>query len=172
MAALFVANTSKQNQIFMYRLPEHAIPKYAEIRPGTQVKIPGDLSPEALRLIVEHTAPYGIKAVTELPRNRDFVGLCYSVDKPVQFDHLFSTFEQNDTVLNEKAEERREDQAAIIAQEIQNTMREVGVEVPRAEVTMVEETKDTPRVANGYEVTSPGVAPRHGGKPGRRSDRR
>lgn len=171
MASLFIANTSKQHQIFMYRLPEHAIPKYADIRVGTQVKIPGDLSPEAIKLIVEHAAPYGLKAVSELPRNRDFVGLCYSVNEPVKLDHLFSTFEHNDVVLNDKAEERREDQAAIIAQEIQNAMREVGVEVPRAEVTMVEDTKDTPRVANGYEITAPGVAPKHGGKPGRRSDR-
>jgi hypothetical protein len=172
MPSLFIANTSKQNQIFNYRLPEHPIPKYVDIRVGTQVKIPGDLSPEAIKAIIEHATPYGLKAVNELPRNRDFVGLCYSINEPVKLDHLYSTFEQNDVVLNEKAEERREDQAAIIAQEIQNSMHEVGVEVPRAEVTMVEETKDTPRVANGYEVTAPGVAPKHGGKPGRRSDQR
>jgi hypothetical protein len=171
MASLFVANMSKQHQDFTFRLPGDPATKSQMIRVGTQQRIGGDLKPEIIAKIIEQHTPYGLKAARELPRNREFVGLCYSVDTPVQLEHWGQTLEMNDDVLNDRAEQRREDTAATIANSIQHAMQERGVTVPHAEVSIVEDARpgDTPRIARGYETSSEGQAPRHASKPGRRS---
>lgn len=164
MASLFIANTSKQHHDFAYRLPEEQNIRYETIRAGSQARIGGDLQRETIdRIIKQHTA-YGLKDVSDLPRNSAFVGLCFSIDKPVSFDTIMETFEQNDTAMNERAEDRREDVAAAISSEMQATLNANGASVQRTEVETVEDTKGTPAVASGYETVADGVEPKRGSK--------
>jgi hypothetical protein len=169
MAALYIANTTKQHVHFYYRLPEEPTPRFDEIRVGAQARIGGDLSHEVIQRIIKQHEPYGLRAEAELPRAKGFVGLCYSIDKPVKLDSLYGTFESNDTALNERAEERREESAAAIAEGIQSTLQASGGAVSRSEVEVVEDTRGTPAVASGYEVVSEGTEPRHGGKQSRKT---
>lgn len=165
MTTLYVANTSKQHNMFTFRLPEDLRPREVPIRVGAQVRI-SDLSPETAQRIIEQMSRYGLKSVAELQQNKGYVGLVYSIDKPVPLNNervLNDTFTNNDEVLNEQAEIRREGVAAAVADHIQTTMRQVDVPVPHAEVEMVEETRggNTPRLARGYEVHSEGARSRH-----------
>jgi hypothetical protein len=169
MAHLYIANTSKQHHDFAYRLPEEQNIRYEPIRAGSQVRLPGDLPHDLIQRIVKQHECYGMKSVSELQRNRHFVGLCYSVDKPISLDAIHETFETNDVAMNERAEDRREETAAAIGSEIQSTMQAHGANVSRSEVETIEDTKGTPTVASGYEILSEGTAPRHGSKPGRKT---
>jgi hypothetical protein len=172
MASLFIANTSKQHHHFYYRLPEDPVARFEEIRVGTQARIGGDLTHEAIQRIIKQHENYGLRAESELKNAKGYVGLCYSIDKPVKLDSLYSTFENNDVALNDRAEDRREDSAAAIASAITDTMASAGGAVHRTEVEVVEETRGgTPKVASGYEVTAEGTEPRHGAKSSRRSKR-
>lgn len=164
MAILYVANTSKQHHHFYYRLPEEPTARYEEIRIGTQARIGGeDLSLEIINRIIKQHEPYGLKAESDLGRTRGYVGLCYSIDKPVKMDSLLGAFESNDKALNERAEDLREETAVAVANGIQSTLEASGGTMNRAEVETVEDTRGTPSVATGYETTREGVEPRHTG---------
>jgi hypothetical protein len=167
MPKLYVANMTKQNHDFAYRLKGQQAWKQPSIPVGQQIMF--DWPRELIDEVIQSKIHTGIINVIDLPRNREFVGLCYSIDKPVQLSAWDEALERNDTVLNEAAEARLEDVATTVAGNIQTQMRERGVEVPHAEVTTVEETRDTPRIAKGFEVVAEGAAPRHPGKPGRRA---
>jgi len=82
--------------------------------------------------------------------------------------------QHNDRALDERAAERREEQAAAISDNITSAMRERGVDVPRTELTIVEDTQRgaEPKVAEGFETVKEGVAPRHGNRMSRKAQRR
>ncbi len=173
MASLYVANTSKQHNHFYYRLPEDPVARYEEIRIGTQARIGGDLSHEVIQRIIKQHEVYGLRPESELKNAKGYVGLCYSVDKPVKMESLLGTFESNDVAMNERAEDRREETSAAIASGIQSTLEASGGTMNRAEVEVVEDTRGTPKVASGYETTREGVEPRHAGnRPSRAGKRR
>jgi hypothetical protein len=164
MATMYVANLNRQVNDFTYRLPEETKPKSIKIQIGQQVRL-GDMSQDTIDRIVQQMARYGLRNVTELQQTRGYVGLLYSVGKPVPLDNeriVDGTVEQNDAVLNASAETRREATAAVVASQIQSEMAQRGVQVPRAEIEIVEETRGaTPKLARGYEVVQPGMKSRH-----------
>lgn len=171
---LYVANLSKQNYSFAYRLPEERNNRQQDIRVGAQA-IVGDFALDTINYIVRQHEVYNIVNVKELKRTKGFVGICFSIDKPVQLDNadfVDETVERNDAALNDRAEERREEASASIAGQISDAMREHGVNVPRAEIEIKEETRGTPRINSGYEVVRDGVQPRHGGRHSNRHARR
>lgn len=171
---LYIANTTKQHHQFLYRLPEDSVPRSASVKIGTQEQLPGDFSPEQIQHIVDQKTPYGLKNWAEVKNTRDFVGLCYSVGKPVEMDHILTAVEHNDEVLDSAAEDRREVEAAVVANNIQSSMREVGVDVARTEVTMQEDTGKSgkePSVANGFEIgAKPDTTSKHGARKSRRAN--
>lgn len=173
MSVLYIANTSKQHHQFMYRLSAQQFPRPVDIRIGQQVRL--ELSREDIDKILHQHRRYGLRSVKELALNRDYVGLCYNIDAPVPLDNerlIFETFDHNDTVLNARADDRREEAAVAIASDITNVMQAHGVTVPRAEVEMIEETRGRPSVATGYEVTAEGVPSRHKGQVSSRANKK
>lgn len=173
MATLYVTNNTRQHHQFTYRVPESDKLHEQTIPAGQQVAVVRDAGLETIEFIVKHNRKYGLREANEAKNLRAFAPLTYTVDKPTTADRILETFESNDNALNDSAEQRREDQAAVIAEGIQSTMREHGVDVPRTEVTIVEDTKggQAPAVSEGYEIVAEGVQPRNGGKPGKRAAR-
>lgn len=172
MAKLFIANTTKQHHDFAYRIAEERQARQETIRAGTQMAIGGELTHDVIVSIIQQHEAYGLRDATTISRMRDFVGLCYSIDKPVPLDNMLYTFEKNDETLNDRAANRREQAAAAIAQNIQSSAAELGVRVPRTEVETVEETRGQPNVDNRFEILEQGVNSRHGAKPSTRSSGR
>lgn len=173
MARLYIANTTKQHHHFFYRLPEDSVPRGVMIKVGAQEQLPGDLSLENIERIIGQHERYGLKNWAGIKNAKDFVGLCYSIDKPILVDHILTAVEHNDDVLDTAADDRREVEAAAVAGSIQNSMREVGVNVARTEVTMQEDTGKSgkePRVANGFEIgPNPEVTSKHNARKSRRA---
>lgn len=163
MPKLFIANTSKQNHHFAFRLPEWQGPKFDMIQVGGQIAVCSgqDLSQDQVDFIIKSHVPYGLRSVTEAAKEKDFVGLCYSIGKPVTLDSFGKVFEHNEDAMKERAAERRQETVAAVAESLRNT----GAPMQRAEVEIIEETRGgaTPSISEGVEIVAPGVEPRHKG---------
>lgn len=169
MAHLFIANLTKQHHTFAYRPPEpdgkteSRELRFEQIGVGQQVRLGEDMNPEQIDAIIEQHAVYGLKDAKEIDRSREFVGLCYSIDKPVKLDAVVERIEKNAEVLDKKAQDRMEDLAGAVATGLEST----GAPLTHTEVEVVEQTKGgaTPSVNTGVEISS-GGKPRHNSKPG------
>lgn len=161
MPRLFICNTSKQHHDFTYKLPHENTFRMESIRSGSQIRLAMDMTADVIAEIIHQHTPYGLKDANKLSSVKEYVGLCYSIDKPVPLDNLLYLFETNGPKLNERAQVKREEVAVATAEQLSERMQELGVSVPRTEVTMEEDTKGTQSINEGYEVTQPGVAPKH-----------
>lgn len=155
---LFVANLSKHNFHFTYRLPEKQVIAI-DIPIGFQKQIGGDMSGAEIQHIVGHYAKYGMLPAREIQNLRQWTALCYSVDAPVDLDTFYEGYERNDTELTARSEETRAETAVAISAQTAQTL---NTPVHRTEVEMIEQTQGaTPRVAAGIEVVTEGTRPRH-----------
>lgn len=167
---LFIANLTKQHQIFLYRVLEESVPgghsRHQDIAIGTQVMLPSDFSTDQINAIIDHQKLYGIKSVEEAQQIKGFTGLVYSIGKPVQLNDegfVKDVLHHNDDTLTDRANDRRETTAAAITSNMQQLGRERGAPLQRTEVEQVEETTGTPQVAAGIETVVDNVAPRNQG---------
>jgi hypothetical protein len=156
---LYLANCTKQILDFQYRVPEDRskMPYRTSIAPGTQQVIWKPDSLPVLMAIVDQMRPYGLVAVNEVDRTREFIGFCYSIDKPVPMDVMMVADDHNTSVLTQRGVEMRKQTA--VAMEHQMFSENDGL--AHMELEIVEDTKgETPRVAEAIEVNR-----RNSGKP-------
>ncbi len=166
---LFVANLSKHNFHFTYRLPEQQIIAI-DIPIGFQQQIGGDMSGEEIQRIVKHYEKYGMLSAREVPNLRQWTALCYSIDKPVDLDTFYEGHERNDTEIQARSEETRAETVVAISNQ---TSQMLDTPIHRTEVELIEQTTgSTPRVAAGIEVVADGTRPRHELAPTQRRGRR
>ena len=164
MTILYVANTSKQYHQFLYRRPESlsTVPPL-DIPPGQQRALP-DLAQAEVDYIIAHHARYGMVPAKEAAKVKRFVGLCYSIDKPVSEDSLEVAYHHNDAVLKAVADVNRQKTAVAIADTLEKSLNDIHspVAVGRVEVEVAEDTKigQTQSLNEGVEVVKEGVAPR------------
>lgn len=148
---LWVANTTKKNVEFHYRLPEQPRPFVAHVPIGSQVPVhSGDLNSPMIDALIEQLRRYGAVPAEEVDRTREFIGLCYSVDTPVQAKRIQSAVEHNDDVLTERGQEIRTEaavaiheglsQAANNPRDLAETTVEVREEAKRGETPRVDQT--------------------------------
>ncbi len=171
MPSLYVANCSKQHHDFLYRIPETMQVKLQHIRAGEQARIGNrEFTIDQIEKVVADHRPYGLIPAQAVKNAKTFIGLCYSIDKPLTLDTILAGFGNNDDVLKDVAERRREDVAEKVVATIASTMRQVGVDVPQAEVSIVEDTQGgkPPSISKGYEAVAPGRTARHDSRPSKR----
>lgn len=138
MTTMYVANCTRQIQDFMYRLPEQTKVMKQIIDIGGQIRIPGDLSTPDVEAIVEQHAIYGMVRVDEIDRTKPFVGVCYSLDKPVSVDKIRIALQHNQDVLVERGRKIREETAV----SINNAMEDQTNALESLEVSIEEIEKD------------------------------
>ena len=110
---LFVANCSRQFQIFNYRLPEVPSPKAQGIEIGSQVRIGGEFAKPELDAVLKTLLMYGAKEQKVAADSEEVVPLVYSVDAPVRLLTIQKVIENNgDSLLRRGARFRK---AAAIA---------------------------------------------------------
>ena len=142
MSKLYIANTTKKLQIFHYRMPEDPRPQalMIHIRPGGQEVIPyRDLSPQAVEAIVAPHRPYGLISVDEVPRHKPFVGMCYSVDKPVPLERIQVGLKHNDELLAHQGRETRIAAAVALNNAIE---QQTGQQLSNLEISIEEENPE------------------------------
>lgn len=112
---IFVANTTKQNQSFHYRLPENQRLLVLNIPIGRQEPISrNELSTPEADAIIHQLRAYGAVRQDEVDRTKPFVGLCFSIDKPVKDTIIERVVGHNDDVLTERGAEIRKQAAVAI----------------------------------------------------------
>lgn len=139
MSKMYVANCTQQNQVFIYRLPESQRPFTIDIPIGGQVMLAGiggrELSTKDVDAVVAQHAIYGMVNVDELDRTKPFVGVCYSIDKPISADKIRRGVDHNRGVLIERGQEIQEHAAVGIRNRIDAEMPGIkGLEATVAEL--------------------------------------
>lgn len=116
---MYVANCTNQVQAFLYRAPGTKSNRNQPIDIGRQVQISGDLNTKDIEAIVEQHSKYGMVAVDEIDRTKAFVGVCYSIDKPVPIEKIKRAAEHNKGVLIEAGRENRKLAAVAVNNEVE-----------------------------------------------------
>lgn len=127
MTKLFIANCTKTHQDVHYTVRELNKVFKAPIKIGCQVQVWRDAPKEELEYIVDQLRKYGLKDSKEAYKDKNFVGLCYSFDKPVQADFLEAMIEKNYQLLDDKAQEDRVNTALVLNHSIQSSMEQNGM---------------------------------------------
>lgn len=109
---LHIANTTKQRHDFAYRKPETGRLVYHPINAGSQAVVIDGTRAE-IDLIIQQHAEYGLIDAAKIDQNRIYIGLCYSIDKPVASKVIEKAMRDNDGHLNRAAHDRR--QASVLA---------------------------------------------------------
>jgi hypothetical protein len=177
---LYISNTTKQNVDFFYRVLENPVARRQQIPIGGQIVISGDLSTPDVEYIIGQHRPYGMVSADELDRTKEFVGLCYSVDKPVTMIKIERTMRHNDAVLIKRGEEIRKEAAIASSNGLENSLVEQDRQesLRSFETTIVEEnsekrdTSDVKAISEGIRVRrseEPQPRPVNSGKARRRA---
>ncbi|NKR09650.1 hypothetical protein, partial [Escherichia coli] len=118
---LYIANTTKQRHIIIYR--KHETGRLFQITIDHAEQTRGlDGSTDEVDAVIQHHRVYCLVDSTNIDQNKDFVGLCYSINKPVSAAVIEKTIRDNDVHLTRNAHNLR--QASIIAHD--STLRESG----------------------------------------------
>lgn len=169
---LYIANCTQQNQVVFYRVPENPSPRQQHIDIGGQVQISGDLNPFQIEAIISQLRPYGMVAVDEIDRAKPFIGLCYSVDKPVKVDFILRAHKHNADVLTELGKQYRQEAAVATNQAIEGTLQgqaklnalDITIdEEPRKDGTATEFSEGV-RVTREVDEATPAPRKRAGGR--------
>lgn len=160
---LFIANTTKQVQDFYYRIPGHPsssgmMPLLQKIAMGGQICIPADLNTPEIDGIIEQHQGYGLISADKVDAAKGYVGLMYSIDKPVPAAKMAKLIGHNTDVMVERGQKNRES-AGIAALDQANQFlaeQRPGDAIDAFEMSVVEETRDpkdqSKEVAEGVRV--------------------
>ncbi|MFU0948670.1 hypothetical protein ACM26Q_23575 [Kluyvera ascorbata] len=144
---LYIANTTKQRQIFAYRKLETGRLIQIPINHGCQMMVL-DGSTEEVESVIQHHQVYGLIDSTKIDQSQAFVGLCYSLNKPVSASVIEKAIRDNDIHLTRGAHGRR--QASVVA--LDSALRDSGtgysgeMEVSAEQAKSREDSEDTPTV--------------------------
>lgn len=119
MAKLYIGNCTHQQHDFNYRRPEMKSVLMQTIQAGGQVPLTGDLSTHDIASIIEQHAKYGLVSVSDIDRTKPFIGLCYSIDKPISVENLRRGFMHNEAVLTQEGVKLREESAVALSNVIE-----------------------------------------------------
>lgn len=153
---LYVANATRQNVDFAYRIPEVNGMRMQPIGIGHQVKIsagPGGLNKQQIDAIIEQHRPYGLLEAREVTDKAGFTGLIYSVDRQVRVGDMEYAMQHNmEALLTLGAQIRREAAVATAAnlEGVLSERRDLNSSLRQVEMSAVEEE---PR--GGYRTASP-----------------
>lgn len=162
MPKMYVANCTQQNQIFSYRVKGSPSPRQQEIPIGGQIQLSGELSVEDIEYVVQQYGKYGFAAVNEIDRTRPFVGICFSLDKPISRDRIRQLLAHNEGVLVKLGKKIREEAAVALHEQAvmanEGPLRgDIGNEGAGLEVSISEEesrSNPNPKFSEGVRVVS------------------
>lgn len=120
---LYIANCTHQKHKFNYKLPESFQPFSMDIESGKQIELPEMTSNEIDYVISQHEG-YGLKDVRRI--NKEFSGLCFSIDKPISASKIKDGHYQNNENLEDMSQKIIETTAASALQNMEQKILETG----------------------------------------------
>lgn len=176
---MYIANGTKQVINFLYRLPEQNGVRSQNIPIGGQIALSDDLRREDIDYILSQHTRYGLLPVEEVKNPKTFVGMCYSIDKPVKIDSIEMLMTSNNDRLVERGREIRKEAAVASSAGIENEIAEKapgGFNLRNMEMEIIEENPErnqtTRPVAEGYRVSRDDEPSPSGNRAARRANRR
>lgn len=174
MPKIYVANTTVQNALLNYRLPEEVNAKSGrmmwsqklfveKIPAGGQVALAGgkEFTDDQFKHIFEHQAGhYGARRDGE--RARGFIGMIWS-DKPIKLGRIEDALEQNKAAAEARSDQMLDATAAALLDKQSERAQEAGTPVPqRVELEVAaDRSKDVDVAGKGSEAVQSGVTPRN-----------
>jgi len=142
-SALYVANCTMQDHLFIYHLAEARRESMVTIPAGQQRRIAGVQSPIDVDSIVEHHSRYGLRSVVEVGKAVGQVPLIYSLDKPISATRIVEQMNLNQRVLNRQGEEFRRAAAIQTHDWVEKKVQDMRLpgEVDEVEMAVVEEDR-------------------------------
>ena len=169
METLYIGNATRQNHTFTYCIVKGATYRELPIPPGTQARIPGELTPAMVDYIVTKQAKYGIVASDTIDQARGFHGLCYSINKPIDGMRLTLLMDHNIGQLATLGRQIREQTAVAQNAMLEQSLIENGraERITETEITVQQEQSDPkndqPQFSEGFRVIrNDNPAPRAG----------
>lgn len=156
---LFIANTTKQRHIFTFRQLETGRLRQIPIEHGSQMQVM-DGSTEEVEAVIQHHQVYGLVDSTKIDQSQAFVGLCYSINKPVPASVIEKTIRDNDGHLTRGAHNLR--QASIMA--LDSKLRESGTGYDGEMEFSVEQAKGRDETDDSPTVSETIATPKAGSK--------
>lgn len=139
---MFIANASRQDFRFQFRVPEHPKIMFEDIPSGGQIELGKDWGNEVIQSIVEQLQRFGAREAKDArgALRRFDSGLIYSVNKPVSQNEIFYAWEEKlDNAQDRSVYQASRASAAADLFHRENgnphgkrLAREVGMEVERA----------------------------------------
>ncbi len=158
---LYIGNATKQKQIFCYRVPEYAGYFQLPISIGQQEKVPLHLTQPQVASIIDQAKIYGAVDASEIDQNKQYIGLCYSISKPILASKLHKAIEDNISVLVKRGLKIRQEAAIFENNRLEQQIADAGL--PRLheyEQAVIEENFDTrdggKPIADGFIVRRTG----------------
>lgn len=163
---VYLANTTRQVQDFVWRSIGGKTPHRMQIDVGQQVQLPGDWNTQDIEYLEEQHRKYGLVKVDEIDRTRDFIGVCFSVDRPIPVEKIRRALQGNEAVLEARGRELRKQAAVAVTEQVRAAHPEAGLNA--MEITIQEQRDDgaDPAVNEGIRVANepPGSTPAGSGR--------
>ena len=103
---VYIANCTRQNWTYYYRLPEMHQNAHISIPSGNQERLGDRMSPNQFNALLEDLQRWGVKDFKDLKgKVEDFSGLLFSVDKPIKEDHFHIGLDKVIESANQRAVE-------------------------------------------------------------------
>ncbi len=143
---LYVGNATKQHFVFSYRMLGEEVggragANVARLLPipfGHQDVVPMDLETAEIDYIIKQNEKYGFMSADEAEKIKGvFVGIMYSIDKPITSSKFNFIMTKNMAVLVERGKQLQREAAIVIDQGIQRHLTEQGL----SSVTQVNKTE-------------------------------
>lgn len=157
MASLFVANTSKKHNEFVFRLPGITQTRRYVIPAGRQVEVLKNAQREEIDYVIAQHEPYGLVHESQIQKICKFSGTVYSIDKPVKVNSIEVALEKNAQILEQEGHEQRKIAAVAMNNSFAETLKDSKLK-PQTEMTLeieeipVEETDKRPMMTERIKV--------------------
>lgn len=119
---LFISNCSRQNHTFNYKLPEKQQSFGIAIPAGRQHMI--EQPEDVISYIISQHEPYGLQHRDKVDKN--FSGICYSLDKPLSSAQIIENAEQKLENLDDMSQAILEASAVALNNAVESAVIQSG----------------------------------------------
>jgi hypothetical protein len=137
---MWVANCTTQVWEFAYTLPGGKRSRRQIIEVGRQIRLAGELSPLDIQAIVRQWERYGLRPITEVKSLRDYTGLIFSLDGPINPEkYVKPVLIVNHDVLEERGRQQRIEAGIASAAQLSESAKAAGMPMGDLEVSIIED---------------------------------
>ena len=170
---LYIANATRQNIEFHYRMlaVKRDTAYILPVMIGRQERIPFDLAQTDVDHLVKQLHDgWGAVPHDQIDRTREFVGLSYSIDKPITASRIEQSVEHNIAVLEERGKEFRKQTAVAASAVIDTAASNVGARLLEMDAVLtVEPEKGSRQKAQTETIKVVGAGERPTPRRGRKA---